>query len=235
MNSIEKTDKIVILDMDETLVHTIEDQEYKILGDIKLFEDAKNQKYRNRVIVYKLEDILTSTGQGYDTHMWSILRPGLGDFLKFCCRYFKHVIIWSAGLEDYVVEVITTIFDPLSGICKPAKTWTRKKCESVKLTEDCEFGDKGDEIDSKPISKLAEKFPKLGISLKNTWIVDDRKDNFYCNPANGILIPAYRPTPTILGISRKDKRLKELTDWWNSEEVRNSTDVSTLDTTKIFK
>jgi len=230
-----KTDKIVILDMDETLIHTVEDQDYEILKKIGLMENPKYQAYRDRVHIFKLVDIVSLKGQGFETHMWAILRPGLKEFLIFCCQYFQHVIIWSAGLQDYVVEIITSIFDPLNGICQPAKIWTRKDCESIKIEEEGDFGDVGDSIDSKPISKIAKALPQLNISLENTWIVDDRLDNFYCNPNNGILIPAYRPRPSILGISRtSDDALKKLTEWWDSSECRKAKDVRKLDTSKIF-
>lgn len=86
------TDKCIVLDIDETLVHTS--------TNFNAYSSYDKYKYADRIFKYTID------GFNY----WSIKRPYLSMFLNFCFDYFKIVGIWSLGEERYVnkiVEVIT--------------------------------------------------------------------------------------------------------------------------------
>lgn len=167
-NNINPQIKNIILDLDETLVHTIDDPGFKLLNKTKIMSDPRLIKYRDRILIFKLEDVVGKKGEGLDTDMWSILRPHLYEFLSFCFSYFDNVIIWSAGLRGYVREVVNRIFDPLQGIPAPRLIYTREDC--VKENGGLH----------KPITKLISENPDLQgiVSLENTFILDDRFENF---------------------------------------------------------
>lgn len=76
----------IVLDLDETLIHTyrdpVKDGEYTVeLGE-----------------------------PGNYIYYSGTLRYGLHDFLVFCFMYFKNVIVWSAGTKEYVYEICDIIF-----------------------------------------------------------------------------------------------------------------------------
>lgn len=210
--------KNIILDVDETLVHTIEDRGFKLLNKSGIMSDPKLMKYRDRILIFRLEDVVGLKGEGLDTDMWSITRPHLEQFLNFCFTYFENVIIWSAGLDGYVREIVNRIFDPLKGMPQPSLIYTRKDC--VKLNG----------ITTKPIINIIEQNPELAntVTLENTIFIDDLYDNFINNPDNGVLIPAYSPNTTISSIARDDIALQQLMYWLLQKDIKNSTDIRTL-------
>ena len=96
----------------------------------------------------------------------------LQEFLEYCFRRFKYVIIWSAGQRDYVNKHIQHVF---SSLPSPHLVWHFDHC--------------GQSPDSytKPLAKLTSALPDLDVS--KTFIVDDRAGNFTSvNPENGILM-----------------------------------------------
>eukprot|EP01068_Selenidium_serpulae_P004171 Selendium_serpulae@DN3446_c0_g1_i1.p1 len=77
-----KSDKTIVLDMDETLIHTQFD-----LND-----------YSFKILI-----------QG--TEFCVAIRPGLTDFLKFCREHFREVVLWTASRRSYADAIIRKI-DP---------------------------------------------------------------------------------------------------------------------------
>ena len=74
------------------------------------------------------------------------------------------------------------------------------------------------------------------MSLKNTFIVDDRLSVFQePNPGNGIQIPAYKPSLSIKSMRSDDIALKQLMRWLQKPEIMNCEDVRALDKRDIFK
>ena len=220
----ETKKKNIILDVDETLVHTIEDTNFRLLKNSNIMSDPKLIRYRDRLMIFRLEDIVGKKGEGLDTDMWSITRPHLEEFIAFCLSYFENVIIWSAGLDGYVREIVNRLFDPLKGMEPPALIYTRKDCKRIKGTT------------TKPIEDLIKENPDLAdtVNLTNTFFIDDLSSNFIANPENGILIPEYNPNPNITSIVRDDIALKQLIYWFLSKEVKESTDVRLLNKNNIF-
>lgn len=118
----------IVLDIDETLVHTLRDDE-------KLEENGL-ESYEFNVI-----DAATPVGTGVITHIKGCKRNYLDEFLKEALKTFKYVIIWSAGRPKYVREIIKHIFKDIG---YPHAIFTFDDCEDL------------NSIIVKPLSKVAK-------------------------------------------------------------------------------
>lgn len=213
---IQKTDKHLVLDLDETLVHTFDDELYPRLSDLHLLTDPQYMNIRSRLYVLTLNNIYSSDSN----LMWGIQRGGLRDFLEFASKYFLHTCVWSAGKYDYVHEVCKNIF---RGMKPPTVIFTYDNCVNDK-THLC-----------KPLVDMI-KDPRVSatMSLSNTLVIDDRASTFVRNKQNGILIPAYSPQDTISDLQANDGVLEKVSKWLMKPEVVASKDVKLLDKSKIF-
>lgn len=218
------TNKCIILDLDETLVHTDnEEPNTELLKDLEIFSNPHFYDLRERVYKITMEDVTSKKGTGDKTEMWGVVRPHVREFLIACFTYFRVVIVWSAGKKNYVHAIVDFLF---LGLPRPTVIWTYDDLE--KLPNNTLI---------KPLSKLIEKVPTLNkyMSLENSFILDDRLTVFQePNPSNGIEIPAYRPTFNPKSLRSDDKALLSVTNWLMKPEVMNSTDVRQLDKKNIF-
>ncbi len=221
------TDKCIVLDLDETLVHSYaENNSYDLdaLLDLKIFTDPTNIDLRERTYKITIDDVVHKRGTGNKTEMWGILRPHVKEFLIACFTYFKIVIVWSAGRRNYVHAIVDNLFKDIK---RPVVVFTYDDIEKLP---------NGTLI--KPLNKLIETVPGLKkyMSLKNTFILDDRSSVFYePNPYNGIVIPAYKPAFNLRSLRNNDVALKQLIKWLMRPEVVNCDDIRTLDKNKIFE
>lgn len=211
-------DKVIVLDLDETLVHTFNDDGFNNSNKgyelLRLYPDLRGR-------LRKL-NIPGST-------MWSIKRPYTDVFLQYVLDNFGKVIVWSAGMDEYVHEVVEWIFGTI--LINPDAIYGRSFCEleSKKYT--------------KPIRKLIIQ-PELhgSVRMDNTLFIDDNVISTSPNPSNAVTIPRYQPN--INGhindlLSYSDKSLVQLIDWLESDAVPKyesgiSTDVRVLKKT-IFR
>jgi TFIIF-interacting CTD phosphatase-like protein len=207
------TQKCIILDLDETLVHSSENFE-KILR-LKPFDDPAMFDLRNR-----LYDLCLS-GYSGKPNIWGITRPHLEEFIMFCFGYFQKVCVWSAGTPEYVKKIVEYIFPP--GY-QPHVVYTRI---------DCSYAQNGKIF--KPISKMLPHKECEGVmKLENTLFVDDQDHAFIKNPYNGIVIPPYDPDVSYHGLIHEDRCLLDLMDWLMRPEVIASKDVRYLEKDYIF-
>ena len=212
------TDKNIVFDIDETLVHTFDD--YDKLKQLRIYTDAKNMKLRSRIYKLSLEDMFNKRGSGTNSLLWGITRPYLPEFLTFCFNYFRNVTVWSAGQGPYVHAVVNEIFKDI-GTPKLVYVW-----------DDCEI-DENAGIYEKPLRKMYKEISSMDET--NTFILDDRTTSFSkCNPNNGILIPPYKPDENILSLNLEDNAFKKLINWLTLPEVIKSTNIQNLDKTIIF-
>jgi TFIIF-interacting CTD phosphatase-like protein len=211
------TDKCLVLDLDETLVHTQTDFDYELFEEI-IFSDPKFYHLRSRCYKITMDDVVHKKGTGDKTEMWGICRPYLQDFLKDCFKYFKLVIIWSAGRKNYVHRIVDYIFRDLP---RPDYIFTYDDLEKLP-----------DNTFIKPLSKIWKIAPEM--TPDNSLIVDDRKEVFEPNKDNGIQIKKYHPVFTLEGLQEDDSELIKLRNWLFSKEVINCENVRKLDKTKIF-
>lgn len=221
------TTKAIVLDIDETLINASTDMELlKISG---IMTDPKLMKFRNRIGVIHINDVLTSRGSGTLTDLWFVKRPYLREFLIFCFAYFRVVVIWSAGADKYVKSIVRELFKDIK---PPVVTYTR--LNSVEIAQS---------VFTKPLRKLMEEQPDLAkfMTLKNTLILDDKTVSFQDNPDNGVLIPRFDPVSgrtsraeVLSGLMMQDIALLQFKEWLTKPKVICEEDVRVLDKSKIF-
>lgn len=214
------TNKCIVLDIDESLVHTFDDS--NVPYDLNIYSKAEYLPLRRKIYHFNIDDVVTRSGEGEVAEICGITRPGLHDFLRFCFDYFSVVAVWSAGKPKYVESLVDFMF---KDIADPHIIYTYDHC-----TE----GSNG--FLEKPLEKMIQQHTAdMGMSLKNTFALDDRETTFIeRNPDNGVLIPEYSPEMTIEGLSKDDDNLTKFMKWLMKPEVIRSQDVRLLNKKNIF-
>lgn len=233
-----KTNHNIVLDIDFTLVRTeVEgdprsgfwDHKYKKL---KLYSDPKRAHLRHRVYQIKIIDAggeRDPPGTGTELVLYGIYRPYLREFIDFCFKYFKHVIVWTAGTKKYAKEMCNILF-PFQ---KPTLVYSEEETQFEIYEEEGMVT----QYTRKSLRKLYTD-PKLidqGVNEKNTFILDDSDETFIFNKDNGILIPRYEANMTVRGIKEADESLLKLMKWLMKPEVRHSRDIRKLDKSEVFE
>jgi len=217
------TDKCIVLDLDHTLLNTFNNVDFS--GYCRLYNDPNTLPIRLRLYHYELTDVFTEPGVGVQTSITGIFRPHVETFLQFCLRYFKRVIVWSAGRTRYVEALTDRLFRDL------------RDPDLILTWDDCV---QEPEV-IKPLQQIWDL--QLGCTPENTLIVDDTQRTFQQNPDNAILIPPYHvPDPDfenpdvdyLAPMFAPDFTLLVLITWLMTPEVMTSRDVRVLDKTEIF-
>ena len=213
------TDKCLVMDLDECLVHSYDTP---FIQSLKIYTNPQLITLRRRVYRLPILDIGVARGTGNIDYIEGIRRPHLDEFLTFAFGYFKIVAGWSAGKQPYVQSAFKRLFSNI----RPAHV--------VYTYSDLKFDENGYD---KPLEKMITEVPGLSnyMNLNNTLIIDDRGTNFRSNPDNGIKIPIYSPKPNISDLMADDLALLQLQRWLLQPEVIQSSDVKTLDKSNIFK
>lgn len=218
------TDKCIVLDLDETLVHSNNDIDD--LKKLNIMSDPNLIDLRRRTYQLSMDDVVYKKGTGVKTVMWGIVRPHVKEFLIACFTYFKVVIVWSAGRRKYVDAIVDYLFKDIK---RPHVVYSYDECERTT-----------DGLIVKPLRKMIKNESGLSkyMSLDNSFMIDDRNTVYSGfvndNPLNGIQIPAYKPSFNIQTLRSNDIALKQLIMWLNKAEVINSQDVKELDKTGVF-
>jgi RNA polymerase II subunit A small phosphatase-like protein len=155
--------KLLILDMDETLLHT------ECFRDIDYLEEGS----------YDFKFPLGGGGWSNDEHWYFTLkRPFLDEFMKYVFDNFK-VAIWTAGGSDYASEAISR-----AGIDKNKLEffWTSERCT---MKYDFETGFRYG------VKNLEKVHKSLGWDLNNVLIVDDVQKTAINNYGNLIHIKEF--------------------------------------------
>lgn len=80
-----RSDKVIVLDLDETLIHT----------------DNRHSGPPDRRYVLYLQE----------AHMKGTMRPYVKEFLDFLRDTFARVIVWTAGTREYAEAVVDVLFE----------------------------------------------------------------------------------------------------------------------------
>jgi hypothetical protein len=203
-----KNGKKLVLDLDETLVHTFAPKD-----NFSSFVEDLTDDQRKRV--YALEFPGGETLFGY-------LRPGVENLIKTAFEEFESVGIWSAGTEFYVHEVVKLLFKDYP----PLFIMTRNDCNELKTNRNdlpCRY---------KPLEIIYKKYPEHNES--NTLIVDDRGDICKFNCLNNIQIPEFNLTSDNTSLLN-DNSLDILGQWMTTDDFRKTEDVRTLKAKSPFK
>lgn len=202
-------DKCIVLDLDETLVHTYTDKE--------LIDSTIGNNY--------LEQIISMRGRLYELggqlkNLWSLKRPGVDTFIRYVMNNFGLVIVWSAGTKEYVDKIVEWIFGSMGYY--PDKVYSREYCDIIP-------GSRRSYV--KPITKLCKE-PDLKdkISPANILFVDDNTTSTSYNPTNAITIPAFHPIPSMKTmLLEDDDALYKIIAWLESGKVPAGVDIRTID------
>lgn len=201
------TDKNIILDLDETLVYShAEITEFEKLG---VFKNSNINMIRDRLYTIKFKD---------GDVVWGVTRPHLEEFLVFCFSYFKKVIVWSAGIEEYVKKVCKFIFKDLP---QPDLILTKNDCIQV-----------GGIAKIKPLKKIIKSESWLGLTMDNTYFIDDQSYTFSENQSNAIHIPGFHPSSEKEILNGSDDTLLMLMGFFTKN--RYSNDVRKTDKTMFM-
>jgi hypothetical protein len=213
------TDKCLVLDLDETLVHTLETIDW--IRELGIYKNSEALALRNRVYKLSLDDVVDEMGTGVLSELAGILRPHLHDFITFSFMYFRIVCVWSAGQRKYVHEIVRLVFAHMR---EPHLIFSFDDCKHTERIE-------------KPLEYM---FNVPGIdkymNAKNTFVLDDKFETFNrVNPHNGVVIPIYSPLFTISGLLTEENALLQFMVWLCTPEVVDCKDVRTLNKNGIFK
>lgn len=208
-NDQPKNGKRLVLDLDETLVHSFAPKD----NFLSFAEDLTDEQRKR---VYALDFPGGETLFGY-------IRPGAENLIKTAFDEFESVAIWSAGTEFYVHEVVKLLFKDEP----PLFVMTRNDCNELKINRNelaCRY---------KPLEIIYKKYP--GHNEANTLIVDDRIDISKLNCLNSIQIPEFNLTSNNSMSLLNDTSLEVLSSWFQTSEFRNTSDVRTLKAKSPFK
>lgn len=208
------TDKTIVIDLDSTLLYTPSSDEGS--SYVKTLKNPLYHNLKNRVYHFTLYHS-DKIGRGKNEDYWGVVRPGTYEFLEFCFRYFRNVIIWSAGTEDYVRNIVKYIFRNLP---YPDDVLSRKFTNFVERNKI--------NVTEKPLQKIYDLYASdkniVGVRPEKTLIVDDTKSTFFHNQENAIHIPDYTPNMNDI-LEAEDDCLYRIIDWLETKEVVNAKDV----------
>lgn len=239
-SDIPSTSWSLVLDLDETLVHTVivttDPQDIvTLLSTLKKFDPRRFAQLNRRSFYFELVDVGSFKGHGSSHYCWGVYRPHLYEFLAFCHCYFDSVNVWSAGKKDYVHEICAIFeqdFPPFQSIY----TW-----DNCVQDEECKYKD---------LRTMVQACSHL--DLLNSLIIDDKSVTFSRNPDNGIEIPVYAPCSGLKRFRKEnvlkdtekerifkelladDKALLNLKNWLLSENPLSSKSVAELNKNNIF-
>lgn len=205
------TNKCIVLDLDETLVHSYDkDNALELLTSLDIMFNSNDIELRNRIYYF------TITRPGFaNKFIWGVLRPHVAEFLIFCLSYFNIVAVWSAGTRDYVNHIVKIIFSNL------------KQPPIVFSANETDFSD-GRVLKDLRVMFDFNEFTRENMNIMNTLTIDDNRDAIRNNTSNAILIPAYKPAFNISSMSIKDDTLLKIKAWLSLNEVIVNDDVREL-------
>lgn len=233
MVDIYKTNRHLILDLDATVIHSLEN-----FDEFHKLKVVKDPELRPRFYFFKVIDMEDGThGKGVESYTCGVFRPHVKNFIDFSTKYFDRVFIWSAGIFGYVEYIQEEIFYHCD--IKPTLIWSRSEC--VKKSDGSLY---------KPLSKFYKYASKFGANPTNTLILDDNSLTFVENVSNAIHIPPYEVEKvtedsdgnTIITdpISKQkvledDICLLQFSYWLCTKDVLNAKDIRKTNKKNIFK
>lgn len=214
------TNKDIILDIDNCLAKCfVDDGDPTGRSALSKLMSPSNIRHRPRFFRIEMRET-DETGEELVVDFWGVKRVGLDEFLTFCEKYFRRVIVWSAGSKEYVIDVVAHLFKHHR---KPYAVLTRD--DTVQL-------DKKGYNYHKPLSVIEKNYPNM-IVRKRTLFLDNKGDNFRDNPKNGVTIPDYDPLHSD-SYAESDTYLLDFAKWLMLPEVIAAQDVTKLSTKNIF-
>lgn len=190
------SDLIVVLDMDECLIH-LETQEQRrerfIKWQFPFYSHDDKDKENNAACDGTVPERQEAEFM-YVNENKVFLRPGLIDFLKFVTTRFE-THIFTAGTKEYADSILDRLCALLEDTGAFSKRWYREDCETIDIWDPCTTFHL-DRTYVKPLSKVAEWAGRDAQDLRRIVHVDDRVQNFLLNHDNGIQVSGWRGDDT---------------------------------------
>lgn len=205
----KKNGKHLVLDLDETLVHTFDDKDG--LAD---FVNYLTPEQRKRIYMIEFPG-----GES----MWGYIRPYAEEFLRVAFNEFESVGVWSAGTQYYVANIVQVVFKDQS----PKFVMSRNQCNELKIKNEevpCRY---------KPLEVIYSMH--ADHTSKNTVIVDDRHDICELNCMNNIRIPEFNMNNFNNPAMVNDITLLTLAKWFQDPQFRDAKDVREVKSRSPFK
>lgn len=190
----------IVFDLDKTLIFTSSSPISKLVKS-GVMEDSRFLEAQSRIYFFDLPGKAgrVNVGEwGGDTvsRMWGVVRPGGREFLKYCFRRFKRVVVWTAGTAEYAVAICNALF---RGIHKPYMIWSRGHC--VRISESAvevdkrlhelgyfkeraveEGSEEKESMNAKPLEKIAAAVRELekdeSITKDSFILIEDNYHSF---------------------------------------------------------
>eukprot|EP00934_Nitzschia_sp_Nitz4_P007180 Nitzschia sp. Nitz4//scaffold252_size28738//6532//7503//NITZ4_008094-RA/size28738-processed-gene-0.25-mRNA-1//-1//CDS//3329544260//7170//frame0 len=163
-----ESDLVVVLDMDECLLHT----KFADGPGAKYAYQVKPSAASNGEAMVDTFNLCLSTGVQAKVHE----RPHLHDFLaKVSEKYETH--LFTASMEVYA-KAVTKVLDPHGTIF--THCWYRESCQ----------------FDNKVGAYVKHLDPIFGDRIRRTVLVDNNPLSFLPNPENGMLVSSFFNDPT---------------------------------------
>jgi hypothetical protein len=199
------TDFILVLDLDETVLHTFSSNPSQIDSlELRKYPQLRDRLYSKEIRVHDRKDTYSIS------RFWGVKRPHYDTFMTFAATYFQAILIWTAGVFPYGREMTNEI---TRGLNQERIFMTRRDCTVI------------DESYVKSARTLANK---MGVDPSKLLYLDDRAESFCETPNQGIQIPRYEPAENPSAILLDDPTLLQLRAWLSTEEALQATSVSQL-------
>lgn len=229
-----KTDRVVVLDLDETLVKSFHlPEELASIDTLKIWSSPDHSELRLIVKHLSVENPYSIPGAGVKIKVYMVYRPGLKKFLSRLTHWASSIIVLTAGKASYAWKAFQQIWSDLP---MPRALLTADICDEEVVDVP---GIGRQRRLYKRLEKIYTMYPGEARP-DNTILIDNAEYNTKPNPQNSILIPDYEPRPTIEGITAHDDRLGKIMDFLDPKEKQNQYteiahgDVRKVDLTKIF-
>ena len=207
------SDLIVVLDMDECLIHLETQEQYQEQHQQQdRYQEQQQDKWGfSACSTENNDENKDGTEFMYVNENKIFLRPGLIDFLKFVTARFE-THIFTAGTKEYADSILDQLCLLVENTQAFSKRWYREDCETIDIWDPCTTFHL-DRTYVKPLSKVAEWAGRDAADLRRIVHVDDRVQNFLLNCDNGIQVSGWRgDDPDDEDLSRVTKVLREMDD-----------------------
>lgn len=219
------TNKVIILDLDHTLICTLSEETKNIYNQATRGREGRPASFSPSDI--PLVEIHMDRGgmDGNFNVMETIFRPHYKEFLMWCNTYFSYVIIWTAAIRSYAVDVVNSLYSDIDQ--KPDYIFSR---------ESCTVDDRDKTLKSFDKLYKGNSFLQAFSTYKNTIIVDDTSSTFAENQSNAIHIPGYlKSNFSAATLMQDDECLLLIKYWFLQKEIIESSDLREHDKSVIFK
>lgn len=201
-----KTNLELVLDLDETVVHTFSSSNFNYRGhvlDLGQIVEAtpRYQHLRDRIYYVTILDCGVPAGTGNNFKMWGIIRPYTDVFLDWAFGYFKTVSVYSAGKKEYVPIIVNHCFG----------SWQNQ----LKAIFNYDQVDRLGGVSYKPLARLSDH----GVDSKAALIIDDQEPAVRSNGNRGIIIPVYKPS--LKNLDQPDVVLLAIIEWFLNRPQMN--------------